>query len=354
MKASEIPGLPDRETLLALIEQASEILLSYAEVLRPRTLLGRPGGIVVLPQDESLLIPDLHGRADFLFAVLKAIAPGETALRVEDLLKENRLSLVCLGDVLHTEGRAAAERWHCAATRLLSTSEGGTSPNPELEEEMSESLAALSLVLRCIVAYPGAFFCLKGNHDNMGNLDSDGDKPFYKYAFEGAMCAAWFSSRYGALLLEVLRKYERSLPLVATGKQFFASHAEPRSAVASLDILEYFDKPNLVYNLIWTGNGEAEKGSVGKSISALRPWIEGLTGWPCTDTDTICWFAGHRPVNEGYKARLSDRFVQIHDPGKNQIVWVDGRGDFQLYTLVGAGLVRSKLPSGIDHEEGRH
>jgi hypothetical protein len=354
MKASENFGLPDQELLLASIEQATEILLSYPEILRPRTILGNPGGIVALPQAESLIIPDLHGRADFLSGVLGAVAPGQGTLRVQDLLKENRISLVCLGDVLHTEGQAAGNRWLRAATRLLSESDHGSAANPDLEEEMSESLAALILVLRCIAAYPGVFFCLKGNHDNMGNLDSDGDKPFYKYAFEGAMGAAWFSSKYGEPLLKALRKYERSLPLVAAGRRFFASHAEPRKAVEPLDILEYSNKPELVYDLIWTGNGEADPGSVGKSIAALRPWIEDRTGLSMADPAQIYWFAGHRPVSDGLKVRQVDRFVQIHDPGKNQVVWMDRKGEFDLYILQEGRLARTKPFSGIDHGEGRH
>jgi hypothetical protein len=354
MKASEISGPPDQETLLASIEQASETLLSYPEILRPRTRSGIPGGIVVLPQEETLIIPDLHGRTDFLSDLLDAVAPGEMTLRVKDLLKENKISVVCLGDVLHTEGQAAGKRWLRAATRILSESDNGTASNPDLDEEMNESLAALSLVLRSITAYPGAFFCLKGNHDNMGNLDSDGDKPFYKYAFEGAMGAAWFSAKYGAPILKALRKYERSLPLVAAGMRFFASHAEPRITVEPLDILEYFHKPDLVYDLIWTGNGEAQRGSVGKSIAALRPWIEARTGWPSADPDNIYWFAGHRPVADGLKARPVDRFVQIHDSGKNQVVWMDRKGVFALYSLQEGRLARTRPLSGIDHGEGRH
>jgi hypothetical protein len=57
--------------------------------------------------------------------------------------------------------------------------------------------------------------------------------------------------------------------------------------------------------LIWTANGEAEPGSVERSLAALLgPW----------KARRALWFAGHRPVDGRYALRAGGKFVQFHDP----------------------------------------
>ena len=50
-----------------LLSQVNAVLENESEKLRPVDKNGKPGGIVILRQDlTTLIVPDLHGRSDFL------------------------------------------------------------------------------------------------------------------------------------------------------------------------------------------------------------------------------------------------------------------------------------------------
>lgn len=353
MNESDRGVRPGGERLLALILEATSMLASYPQALRPRSPQGRPGGLVLPPQPQCILVPDLHAREDFLPQLLDASVPHARGRRVRDLLKEGELGVLCLGDILHSEGEEARSRWMRAAARLLAEEESKAYSGPELEDEMGRSIRSLEGVLAGLVEFPGAFFCLKGNHDNMGNLDEGGDRPFYKYALEGMMGAAWFSRAYGAELLGALREYERSLPLVAAGRGFFASHAEPRREISLSQLLDYRSHPRLVYDLIWTADGEAEENSVDRSIMALQPLVEKAFGPAEMKREDVFWFSGHRPVGHGWKPR-TDGFVQIHDPKRNQVLWVGQAGGPRLWVVDRQGLRPAESPAGLDRRGAWH
>ena len=311
-------GYPDPLELGELAGEAILALSTEDRLLRPRSGAGRPGGLVRIDRPFVAVVPDLHGRVGLLDDLLRSPAPNSPNATLFDLLASRELSLLCLGDILNTEGPEGADRWRRAARRLSEARDREGLLGPEMDEEMGASLRSLQLVMTLKARLPEAFHCLKGNHDNIGNVGTDGDAAFYKYALEGAMGAEWFRLRYGEELGLTLRRYERLLPLVASGKRFCASHAEPAFPMSLEDLLEYGDRPDVVRGLIWTENGEAREGSVIETMRAILGPVAGGTG---------VWLAGHRPVRGNFSRRAGGRLLQFHNPERRRVAWIDNRTD---------------------------
>lgn len=303
-------AIPEPRLFFALAESAIAAMESDPESIRPRSADGKPGGLVQIDRPLTLVVPDLHGRAGFLLGILRARIAEFPGLRVLELIQRRKLSLLCLGDVPHSEGALAARRWSLAALTMLEDPSPKGILNPFMEEEMGLSLGALALVMRLKALLGDGFHCLKGNHDNLGNSGEEGDLPFYKYAQEGAMGARWLALRYGRRWLELVRRYELSLPLAARGRGFCASHAEPAEPVGYEELLEYRKNPRLVRALIWTVNGEALPRAAEMSLASLLP------SYPFPAASR--WISGHRPVAGSYALRAGGRLVQIHNPARSQ------------------------------------
>jgi hypothetical protein len=299
------PLLPGRRVLGNLIAKVDRVLREEPEALRPRDLSGLPGGLVLLPDLPTILVPDLHARPAFLAQVLGWTAGGR---RVADLLAAGEVNLVCLGDVLHSEWGEAATRWALAFGEYAS----GWARHAAMDEEMALALGAVRIILETKLAFPDRFHYLKGNHDNLANEEGRGDHPFYKFAAEGEMGASWFTAAYGEELLAEYRRLELDLPLVVQGRRFIASHGEPAFAMEPRDVIEYRSRPDVVEALIWTPNDGAEAFSVQRGLEAFLG--EGAEG--------SLWFGGHRPVDGGFALRAGGRYVQFHNPGRRQFLFL--------------------------------
>lgn len=330
---------PDSASFGTLIRTACDALSRENPALRPRSASGEPGGLLCVTQPRAVLVPDIHARAELLAALLRgnAASLGFGGKTIADLVAEGEAGIVCLGDVLHAEGRQAAERWRLAARYTkcgrLCEDTARSLENPPMNEEMRRSLAALEAVMGLKTLVPDNFHCLKGNHDNAGNADDHGDFPFFKYAREGEMTAEWLACVYGGEILRELRKYELLLPLVAAGRAFCASHAEPAMSLNREAILEYGSRPEVVQSLIWTGNGEAEVAAAEKTMVELLGRNPEATG--------ARWFSGHRPVADFWATRASGFVIQIHNPCRMQFVWIDNSREIlpacSMFLLQGDG-----------------
>jgi hypothetical protein len=303
---------PEPEALAALVAEVQALLDAEPPSLRPRDPEGLPGGLLDLPDLPVLILPDLHGRVDFLAAALAWEPPlglaGSPSLAL--LLERGEALLLCLGDAFHTEGPGAAKRW----TGALREFRGGWTRHLLMDEEMGAVLSCVELILRAKAAFPKVFHYLKGNHDNIADEEGRGDHSFYKFALEGAMTASWFALRFGAELAAAYRRLELSLPLAARGLRFVASHAEPAFPLRPQDIVGYRRRPEVVEALTWTPNDVAQPDSVPDSLAALLGSAAGDTG--------ALWFAGHRPVPGLYALRQGGRFVQFHNPLKRVVVFL--------------------------------
>ncbi|MCE1205920.1 MAG: metallophosphoesterase [Spirochaetia bacterium] len=313
-------SLPDPTLLASLLQVAVAALSAENPEKRPYAESDRgklPGGLVRLFAPHVLLIPDLHARFSFLSAVLTASIHAEglwdESRTLLDCMDAGLLEIVCLGDILHGESPESARNWVLAAEKYAKDGRDESLLSSEMDAEMGASVATLMLVMKIKALFPDSFHSLKGNHDNMSNSSSDGDFAFYKYAREGAMGAAWFRLRYGDELMKQMRAYERLLPLVAAGRWFCASHAEPRRAISAEDLLNYRERPDVVTDLIWTANGNAEEDSVRQSLANL------ISSGKVLNREGL-WFSGHRPVISHYALRQNGALVQIHSQTRDQVV----------------------------------
>lgn len=306
-RLAQNPAPPTQEELARFVDAAAETLASESPELRPRDSSGRPGGLVLLPDIPTVLLPDIHARPGFIAAALEWEPPWMGA-PLARLLEEGKANLVVLGDILHSEGPAGMRRWTAAYDEYRS----GWATHSLMDEEMGLALAASRAVIAAKATFPARFHWIKGNHDNVADEDGRGDHSFYKFAAEGAMTASWFAAAYGDDLLDGYRGVETALPVLALGRLFAASHAEPAFALSREDVIEYRSRPDVVEALIWTANGDADEGSVAATLERLL----GPGG------ASALWFGGHRPVSGRYALRSGGRYVQFHDPGARRAVFI--------------------------------
>jgi len=161
------------------------------------------------------------------------------------------------------------------------------------------------MVLACKIAYPENFHFLKGNHENILNEDGNGNHAFMKAAYEGDMVRSWTEKFCGEKFLNSFAHFEKSLPLLATGDRFLASHAEPLKAYDAASIIDARANPEVTLGLTWTANGAAEEGSVESMLETFLPG----------DREAV-YIGGHRPIEGRFAYRANKRFIQIHNPEK--------------------------------------
>lgn len=293
-------GLPQREAYYQLVKQTSEILRDEDQLIRPRDSRGMPGGLIRLGNRPTVVVPDLHGRTWFLLHVL-ALRIGEDT--VGNLLQREELQLVCVGDGFHSESRGA-ERWKRAFKEFA----GKYRRHSAMDEEMSESLGLMEMVMRLKTQNPRSFHFLKGNHENILNEEGRGNHPFRKFSYEGEMVKEWILKFYDEEFLHTYAEFEHELPLVAADDTFMISHAEPERSFSIEEVVGYRESEEVVLGLTWTPNDGADDGGVEQMIEEF-----------CTSPEQARYFGGHRPVPGIYELRAHDRYVQLHNPGSYSV-----------------------------------
>lgn len=297
--------LADRKkppSLESLEKMVSLTRLTYSEespLIRPRDNNNQPGGLIKLNHDlDTIIIPDIHARRDFILELL--MSKGKNAATILDELNENIIQIVCVGDGVHAEGRAAV-RWRKALEEFST----GYKAHKHIDLEMAESLGLMEMIMELKVTFPENFHFLKGNHENILNENGNGNYPFGKYAYEGEMVADYMKIFYGDDLTYEYAFYEKDLPVLVIGNKFLISHAEPVNFFPEDEIINYRTNPDVIYGLTWTADDAAEEGSV----------QEMLKEYLGTD-ENVFYFGGHRPVSGLYNQRASGQYIQLHNPYK--------------------------------------
>ncbi len=292
---------PDSERMRILATLATNSLRYENRDLRPGDRDNLGGGLVLLDHCiETILIPDIHARLDLMLSTL--FFQDERGRSVLDRLATGDVQVVCVGDGMHAESRAA-KRWQLAQREYVKRFRR----HKYMDEEMRESLGVMEMILELTIAFPARFHYLKGNHDNIKNENGNGNHSFMKFALEGPMVTEYILKFYGADFLRQYDLYEKSLPLLAVGRDFLVSHAEPLRFFSREEILNYREHPEVVEGLTWTADGYATEGSTQQMLAEyLRPEY-----WP-----HALYFGGHRPVKDLYHRRARGRYVQIHNPNR--------------------------------------
>ena len=318
--------LPQYDDFLELAESACDVLEKEEESYRPKNDGGDSGSLLDFSSDKTplILVPDLHARPFFLKNILSyKIKPeleflqSSEELSVFEALEKNLLRIVCVGDALHTE-KTTHSRWAAAYLDYLNKDYVGNA----MKEEMAEGLTLLSMIMQLKKTFPKNFHFLKGNHENIMNETCDGDYAFRKYAEEGSMVQKFMSEYYDSDLLYMIEKWEYFLPLVFVGSNCIVSHAEPAVDFSRDELINARFYGFVVESLTWTQNDAAEEGSVQKMIETLLPK---------KSQKNALYFGGHRPVNTNYKLRQNGKYVQFHNPTKQNIAFVrpDRKFDFE-------------------------
>lgn len=281
------------------------MLQTEPDYQRPRDQHGLPGGLVRLsPVRTTVIIPDIHARMEIVRRVLDiplALSPDtDTTTPLLTALQQGRAQLVCVGDYVHAEQRAA-ERWRLAMQEFLE----GFTRHTAMDDEMRESLGTLQMLAAIKTALPEAVHLLKGNHENIRNREGNGNHSFGKFAYEGQMVADYMEQFYPPEVIETIDQFEQNLPLLAIGGSFLVSHAEPSRFFMPAEIRDYRENGEVTEGLTWTANGDAEDGSVAAMLDSYISSDPGLSSY---------YFAGHRPVNGRYGTRADGRLIQLHNP----------------------------------------
>lgn len=302
LQLSDLSALAERDQL--------ESKQSYLESIHSaRAQLQKESGIVDLPRGvPTLVLSDLHARRDFL---MKALEHEVEGVKVFDLLKQGKMNLVCVGDGMHAEGRAA-ERWRRAEQDML---EG--KPSIAMHQEMIEGFGTMKMIMELKSEFPENFHFLRGNHDEIqGN--------FAKYARtlgEGPMVQEWVKKHLGEDFLQQYASFEESLPLVVRGQGFVASHAAPggnlsREAVENRDAKAFAQ-------LAWTENrnwNDADPAQQARFQHNLQE-VGGEGGR---------WLVGHRPVDDGnFRSQFGGQLIQINAPSDFVVALVPANGKLQ-------------------------
>ena len=287
-----------------LLKKVNKTLSKEDSYQRPRDASGQPGGVIyLLPDTTTIIIPDIHARMELVLNVL--LYEDRHRRSNLDKLSTGQLQVVCVGDGVHAEGRAA-ERWALA----LDEFKEDFATHEHMDEEMQESFGVMEMVMETKSSFPTTFHFLKGNHENIRNETGSGNYAYGKYAYEGAMVFHYVQIFYSEAFIEQYVVFEKNLPLLAIGNNFLISHAEPYTFFDRQRVIEYRNNPDVVEGMTWTDNDMAEDGSVQRMIGHYLG--EEQIG-------RSYYFAGHRAISGRYRYKAESGFVQLHNPKKSII-----------------------------------
>lgn len=297
--------------LEALLDKSNLLLEEESSEIRPRDEAGRSGGLILLKQDlPTVVVPDLHGRYQYLIDLMRYRSNGQPIL---DWLKAEKIQIVCVGDGMHSERRGLA-RWKEARKEY----EGGFESCPAMAEEMSENFQTMALVMKLKLGFPGHFHFLKGNHENIMDEDINGNHPFAKLAAEGPMTRLYVEKFFGVDFLKQFDRFEKNLPLMARGRSFIISHSRPRARYSINDIINYRSRPDVIEGLTWTRHSAAQEGIIPELLEAFLG----------NETDQKLWVSGHTAIQDLYQFWNEEKLLEIHNPSLRTLVLIDPHKTF--------------------------
>ncbi len=286
--------------------EAIESLENESAEWRPKDREGKPGGIILLRQDiPTLIVPDLHGRSDYLPDLMRFKLSDKT---VYELLKTDRIQVVCVGDGMHSERRGKA-RWQTAFAEYKNQFE----ECPAMAEEMTENFQTMAMVMKLKVAFPRHFHFLKGNHENILDEAINGNHPFAKFAAEGPMTAFYVKKFYGEAFLNKYDRFEKKLPRLTRGSYFVITRARPKKAHKIDEIINFRSEPAVTEGLTWTRSQQAEVGAIPLMLNELVD----------NSVTSRFWICGHTSLKTRYKYWPDESLIETHNPDLRTVVILD-------------------------------
>lgn len=267
----------------------------------------------------TIVVPDLHARKELIYNLLNYKIDDKS---VFELLCQNKVKIIFLGDILHSEGNQK-QRWLFAYEEY----EKGNSLSNAMTEEMIDGLSTLLQVVKLKITFPSSVHCLKGNHENIKNETGNGNYAFHKFVHEGSMVLDFILDKYGKKVLHSISEFENLLPIAAFFDNFILSHAEPCRYFTREEIIDCVLDSSVIEGLTWTKNDDAEDGCVQKMLKAN-----------CQKNEVLKkYITGHRPIKGSYGLRQDGFLVQIHNPRKMQFACIENNKgfnpDFDIFEL---------------------
>lgn len=314
---------PEEHFLQDFLDESVESLLSEKTDYRPS--YGKNAGSLLdftfsdFSSLPVIIVPDIHGRVDFLLHILKFKLP-ECGLTVLEALNEKKVIVVCVGDAVHSESRGI-KRWLSSYADWSMDVYAG----PDMQKEMKENFAVWQILMKLKNTFTANFHFLKGNHENVMNETGMGNLAFKKFVQEGQMCCDFIRQVYGDVILHLISLWEKSLPLCAVFPRFCVSHAEPREVYTRTKLIRAKKDENVILGLTWTANDEVYDDTCIKNFRKLNPKFE---------PGKIAWVGGHRPVKDTeFYLRQNGAYLQIHNPDEENILFVKPSSEIDVKNI---------------------
>lgn len=310
-------NLPEHDYLFNLANNCSSLLENEKNDYRVPADDGSLGALLdFTPQKIKrlpvIIVPDIHARAYFLMHILDFKLPSDFVasengkqLSVFEALLLQKIRVVCVGDLLHSELRGRS-RW----LKALEEFESHNFTGQEITSEMKEGLSLLSIIMELKLAFPENFHVLKGNHENIMNDYGEGNFPFRKFADEGEMVRSFMQEYYGDDVLMVISCFEKSLPLIAAFPECVVSHSEPAEFFSRQQLINGITDEKVVSGLTWTPNDSVVNNTCCHILMELTGNPDGL------------YFGGHRPISGSCTYRQGGKYIQLHNPDREFITLI--------------------------------
>ncbi len=306
---------PGEDEFLSFLDESINSLENENSSYRPRNSEENCGGLLdfSLETKPVIVVPDLHGRTDFLIEVLNFNLENLIGEKISVLtaLNKSLVKIVCVGDGVHAESRAA-ERWQ----KAFSDYTNGIFDGEAMREEMKENISTMMIVMELKNLFTEDFHFLKGNHENVLNENSHGNFSFRKFVLEGSMCYKFLQHFYGDAVLHLISIWEKSLPLFALFKNFCISHAEPAKVFTREQIVNAAKYDDVVSGLTWTANSDVSSNTCWETFRKLMGKKNSES-----QKENFFYIGGHRPVKENYDLRQNGTYIQIHNPNKKNVAF---------------------------------
>ncbi|WP_407399350.1 hypothetical protein [Treponema sp.] len=303
-------SFPEESEFQVFLDESISVLENEDSAYRPLNSKGGAGGLLDFSSSQIpvIIVPDIHGRADFLLKLLDFKPDSQDS--VLDRLNEGSLMVVCVGDAVHGEMRAY-DRW----VKSFQDWQMDVYAGPSMQEEMRENVVVWQILMHIKNSFPENFHFLKGNHENVTNENGHGNHSFRKFVCEGQMCCDFIRQVYGDAVLHLINLWEKALPLCAIFPSFGISHAEPADIYTRDDVINcnVDDHVRVVEGLTWTGNDVVFDSTCKKLLKKLNGKSKGKG---------ILWFGGHRPVKDAkYYLRQNGAYLQLHNPEQMNVAY---------------------------------
>lgn len=228
----------ERQDIEPQLDKTLEILQNEPENIRPKDKNNNPGALVELKKDiPTILIPDLHGQREILYKILTTKnKEGKTNL---ERFINAEVQIVVLGDAVHTETRLDEQQE--AQEKLKQNNKQEASQL--LDKEIADSFGTVMMLMKLKELNPENFHYLRGDHEVQKETYASVGKLHHGPVLQSSLVKFYFENQYGKDFLDKYDKFEDSLPVLAIGNKFVASHTPHAIPFTKEEIINFYASP---------------------------------------------------------------------------------------------------------------